>query len=147
MKKRDKYTLSVSRNVLIILAGLVWLGVGIMLLRLGFLWLFAIQDINIFYYVIPGVVLGLLIRYFGFLKIVNKNLKRISGMKEMNCIFAFIPWSSYLIIGIMITLGINLRHSAFPKQYLSIIYISIGSALALSSLRYIKIFYHELMKS
>jgi len=41
-----------------------------------------------------------------------------------------------LIIGLMITLGIILRNSAIPKQYLAIIYTTIGGAIFLSSFHY-----------
>jgi hypothetical protein len=36
----------------------------------------------------------------------------------------------------MIALGLLLRHSAIPKPYLAILYIGMGLALLLSSLRY-----------
>jgi hypothetical protein len=38
----------------------------------------------------------------------------------------------------MVTMGITLRHSPIPKQYLSVIYTGIGLALFLSSIRYFR---------
>jgi len=67
-------------------------------------------------------------------------------MNEKKCLFAFIPWKSYLIIAAMITMGAVLRHSDIPKQYLAILYIGIGLALILSSVRYMRIFINEIRR-
>ncbi|MBL7128664.1 MAG: hypothetical protein ISS16_06730 [Ignavibacteria bacterium] len=146
MRKRDKYKPSVTKNVILFLAGFVWICVGLILLLLAFSWLSTVSDINIFLFAGAGVSLALLAHHFGFLKIVDKNLKRILPMNEKKCLFSFIPWKSYLIIVIMITMGVILRHSAIPKQYLAILYIGIGLALILSSVRYMRIFFREIRK-
>jgi len=146
MKKRDKYKPAVTKNVLLFLAGLIWGCVGIMLLFPAFSWLSKSSNINIYLFVGAGVVSALLVHHFGFLKIVDKNLGRILPMDEKNCLFSFIPWKSYLIIAVMITMGTILRHSVIPKQYLSILYIAIGLALILSSVRYIRIYFREIRK-
>ncbi len=78
------------------------------------------------------------IHHYGFLKIVDKNLGRISKMEGKRCAFSFMTWRSYFTIAIMVTMGILLRHSAIPKQYLSVLYIGIGMALILSSIRYFR---------
>jgi len=67
-------------------------------------------------------------------------------MNEKKGLFAFITGKSYLIIAVMITMGIVLRHSAIPKQYLAILYIGIGLGLILSSVRYIRIFIREIRR-
>ena len=67
-------------------------------------------------------------------------------MKGKKCLFAFIPWKSYITIGIMITMGILLRHSMIPKKDLAILYIGIGLALFLSSIKYLKVFYMRIQK-
>ena len=45
---------------------------------------------------------------------------------------------SYLLVIVMMTLGITLRHSSIPREWLSLIYNGIGIGLALSSIRYFK---------
>ena len=57
-------------------------------------------------------------------------------MEGKKCIFSFMSWKSYLIVVVMMTMGITLRHSSIPKQYLAIMYIAIGGALAISSIPY-----------
>ncbi len=59
--------------------------------------------------------------------------------------FAFIPWKSYLIVAVMVIMGGVLRYSMIPKRELAILYIGIGLALILSSVRYIRIFYKEML--
>ena len=130
---------------MLFLAGIVWACVGIMLILLAFSWLSA-ADGNIYLYAAAGISLALLVHHFGFLKIVDKNLRRILQMKGKRCFFAFIPWKSYLIIFIMVMMGAFLRHSVIPKKDLAILYIGIGLALLLSSVRYIRIFYREMTR-
>jgi hypothetical protein len=139
----DKYKPAVKNTFLIFLAGIVWAGVGIMLLSLAFSWLSPESVTYRYLYAGAGVLLALLVHHFGFLKIVDKNLKRIHHMNGVRCLFAFIPWKSYLMIAVMVIMGGLLRHSMIPKKVLAILYIGIGLALILSSVRYIRVFYER----
>jgi hypothetical protein len=85
-----------------------------------------------------GFICALVIHHFGFLRIVDKNLDRILPMEGRRCVFSFMPWKSYVLIIIMVIMGILLRHSPIPKLYLSVLYIGIGTALILSSVRYLR---------
>ena len=145
-KKKHAFKPAVANNLLLFIAGIVWAAVGFMLLSLAYSWLSKASNINIHPFVIAGIAGALLIHHFGFLKIAEKNLKRILEMQDKSCIFAFIPWKSYLIIAIMILMGAMLRHSVIPKHYLAILYIAIGLALMLSSIRYIRVFIREVKK-
>jgi len=97
-------------------------------------------------FALAGMALALSIYLFGVLKLVNKNIERISSKPGKVCIFGFQPWKSYIIIIIMISLGSALRHSPLPKPYLSVIYIGFGGAMILSSIRYLRTFI-RLMRS
>jgi len=144
MRRISNFTPVVPNYVLLLLAGIVWMFVGIMLLVLASSWLSTISHFRVSLFTGIGVVSALIAHHFGFLKIVDKNLNRILLSKDKKCLFAFIPWQSYLIIIVMITIGAVLRHSAIPKSYLAIIYIGIGLALILSSVRYIRVFITEI---
>ena len=139
----DRYKPAVTRNVLLFLAGIVWLLVGGMLVLLAGSWLSAAGEGSPYPPAGAGIALALLVHHFGFLKIANRNLARVLRMTGKKCLFAFVPWRSYLIIAVMIALGATLRHSAIPKRYLAILYLGIGLALALSSIRYLRIFVRE----
>ncbi len=146
MVKIDRYKPAVPREILLFLAGIVWEGVGVMLCFLAFSWLSARPALHVWAFAVAGAALAMLIHHFGFLRIVDKNLGRILEMDEKSCLFSFISWKSYLLIMVMVAMGVGLRHSALPKQYLAILYIAIGLALILSSVRYMRFFYRNVRK-
>ncbi len=143
MKLIEKLNPAVSKKVLLFLAGGVWVIAGLMLITLALTWLAVISGTGKYLIFAGGVLLALLVHHFGFLKIVNRNLERILLMEGKKCLFSFIPWKSYLIIAVMITMGKILRNSGIPKHYLASLYIGIGGALTLSSIRYLRFFIKE----
>ena len=128
----------VTGNFLVLLAGCTWIAVGLMLIYRGYSWLVAAPGANWLLFAGSGVFAGLLIHHFGFLKIVNRNLIRIKQLGEKAPVTSFIPLKSYLTIAIMVAAGMLLRHSSVPKHYLAVLYCAIGSALILSSVRYLR---------
>ena len=139
-----KFDPAVDKRLLIFLSGFLWSAVGIMLCKLAVNWLSLTSRQHAAWLGLTGAILAILIYYFGFLKLVNKNTGRILSKEGKVCIFAFQPWKSYLIILVMIGMGTVLRHSSMPKHYLAIIYIGFGGAMILSSLVYYKYFFKNL---
>ena len=132
----EKLKPAVSKYWLMALAGLMWSVVGIMLCRMAFTWLRAFPvrwalSLGSF-----GLISALAAYRFGFSKIALKNIFRLCLLPDKTCIFAFQAWKSYLIIIFMISLGLTLRHSPFPKQFLAVIYETIGGALFFSSFHF-----------
>jgi len=127
---------AVTKSWLIALAGLMWTGVGVMLCRLAYVWLAVINRGMATSLALFGVVMAVAAYHFGFSRIAQKNIKRLCLLTERTCVFAFQTWKGYVIIGLMIILGAVLRNSAIPKQYLAIIYTTIGGAIFLSSFHY-----------
>lgn len=147
MRTLNKLKPAVDKRALILIAGFIWIGSGIMLLCISYSWLPQLKDTNYLAIIGMGFILSLLIHHFGFLKIVDKNLKRILPFEEKQCIFSFISWKNYVNIAVMAAMGIFVRHSSIPKMYLSIIYTGIGLALILSSIRYLRISFCHFRKS
>lgn len=143
----EKFTPSVDKRVLVLLAGLMWCGVGIMLIRFSVIWLSPMGAGIAWIYYSAGFLTAMPVHHFGFLKIADKNLNRLLPLTDKKCLFSFMTWKSYIIVLIMISMGIALRHSALPKRYLSILYIGIGLALFLSGIRYLRFFVMLLLKS
>ncbi len=143
-EKFKKFNPAVDKRFLVELSGMIWSVVGIMLCNLAVGWLSQTTLRRGIWFGIAGIILSLLIHHFGFLKLVNKNIGRIRSKNGKACIFGFQAWKSYLIILIMVSMGITLRHSSLPKAYLSVIYIGIGGAMLLSSLRYHRTFFRML---
>jgi hypothetical protein len=106
-----KFNPAVSKNWLLVLAGIMWSGVGILLCGYAVTWL-------------AGS------------KIAQKNIDRILLYANKACLFSFQSWSGYIIIAVMMTGGILLKSSPIPKPYLAIMYTAIGGGLFLSSFRY-----------
>jgi hypothetical protein len=136
--KADRFKPAVKKQYLLLLSGLMWLGVGIMLSVFSYHWLTVYGNNKSYIFAGVGFICALIIHHFGFLRIVDKNLGRISRMEGKRCVFSFMSWKSYIMVLVMVTMGILLRHSALPKQYLSVIYTGIGVALILSSIRYFR---------
>lgn len=127
-----------AKSTLLLIAGVIWLGIGILMDGLSYSWLKNEKPVYALLAVLTGFVCALIIHHFGFLRIVDKNLDRILPMKGKRCVFSFMTWRSYILVAIMILLGILLRHSPIPKLYLSVLYMGIGTALILSSIRYLR---------
>ncbi len=115
----------------------MWSGVGIFLSSLAFGWLEPLKWTRAVPLTLAGAALAFAIYYFGFSNLADKNIRRIHGIEnEKVCFFAFQQWHSYPLVAFMISLGIFLRHSPFPKPYLAILYIGIGGSLFLASFHY-----------
>jgi len=146
-KRLNKYKPAVKRHVLLLFAGGMWLAVGAALLALSYSWLRRYPGKGVFVFAGAGIAAALVISRFGFLKIVDKNVRRILLMEGKRCAFSFMSWKSYLLVVLMVALGITLRHSPVPKSYLSILYTGIGLALVLSSVRYWKVFFRQMREN
>lgn len=142
----DKIKPAADKRVLLFLAGIMWLGVGTMLLFLAYSWLSAFHVHGSFLFGGLGVSAALVIHHFGFLRIVDKNLARILAMEDKRCVFSFLTWKSYIMIALMVAMGAVLRHSPIPKPYLAVLYIGIGLALVLSSIRYLRVLRNQFRK-
>lgn len=134
----NKLKPGLPKNWLLLIAGLMWTGVGIFLISLALEWIFNPAVDRPWIYWLPGVLLALAIYRFGFSRLSRKNSRRISGLEdEKPCLFAFQEWHSYPLVLFMIGLGITLRKfTPIPKPVLGILYLGIGGGLGLSSILY-----------
>ncbi len=133
----EKLNPAVDKKYLLLTAGLMWCGVGVMLISFALFWLTHYEGRGKLLFYVAGLLAGMPIHFMGFSKLAQKNISRLMAFQDRKCLFSFITWKSYLIIIIMVTLGITLRHSAIPKQYLSILYNGLGIGLFLSGTLYL----------
>ncbi len=144
----EKWKPGVSKNILLFIAGLLWVIIGIFLNYRSYSWLKEKELKTILIIGTAGLFLSFLIHIFGFSKIVNKNIQRIIPMDGKRCLFSFFPWRSYLLISIMILMGSFIRHSTIiPKVYLSVLYTGIGTAMILSGFRYLIVLKRVIQRS
>ena len=130
---------AVNRSLLLLLSGLFWAVAALILNRFAVGWLLHHNWSEILIVTVGGLVLGGLIARFGFSRVVARNIERIRELPQWACLFAFQAWHSYLLIGVMISMGILLRHTHFiPRLLLATGYMGIGLALLWGSLRYLR---------
>ena len=140
MNSLKKWKPGVAKKWLYSSAGLMWSAVGVMLCYLAFGWLKPIPIDRWILLTLGGVLLAVIMYAFGFSKLADKNIRRISNLTgDKICLFAFQEWTSYPLVIVMISLGIFLRmYSPIPKPLLAVMYIGIGGSLFLASLHYYK---------
>jgi len=124
MKKR----LTVKKNTLILIAGIVWSIAGFNIVRIGlaayrgsFTWWRGL---------ISAAVYGAF-QLFIFGKMVGKHTDRILQYEEeRQNFFRFFDARGYIIMAFMMTLGIGLRVSGVvPDVYIAVFYTGLGASL------------------
>jgi hypothetical protein len=128
--------LVVDRHWLFAIAGVIWTGVGVLLLTYAVTWIAPVAVPLEIALAVGGLAVAALFVRFVFGGIVRKNIERIDQGPARVSAFAFQGWKSYLVTVFMIGLGITLRHSSLPKPGLAVVYEGIGVALLLTSLLY-----------
>lgn len=133
---------SVPKQLLYFISGTLWGVAGIILIERAYLWLSDYETEQLVLVICLGVILAIIFYFSVFRKIVQKSINRIKSLPDSVCIFAFTAWKGYLIIAIMVTAGIILRHSAFSKHYLAVLYLAMGGSLFIGSI----LFYYNYFK-
>jgi hypothetical protein len=127
---------AVPKCWLFAVSGVMWSLVGLTMAVSGVGWLLDVKGVPSLAGAGAGAALAIVAAYLLFDGIARKNILRLRRLPDRECVFAFQAWKSYLVIAAMIALGAVLRRSALPVVYLSVIYLGIGGALFLGSLRY-----------
>lgn len=134
--------LKIRSKKLLPVAGLVWLGAGINILRIGIISIISswdkdngIKDIEIILFA-ALIFTGFM---FMFRRVVSKHVKRILGYgDEKKSVFLFFDFKGYLMMAFMMGLGIVLRRGNFlPDFFFAFFYTGLGSALSISGIRFI----------
>ena len=129
---------AVPKHWLIAIAGLVWAAAGAMLGRLAWTWLQAMPVLQAVGLAAAGCVLAIVFHRTLLFRLARRNMARIDNYADKGCVFAFQAWRSYLVILLMIVMGSLLRHTALPREILSLFYTAMGGALLLSSFGYFR---------
>jgi hypothetical protein len=87
-----------------------------------------------------GIALGAAFYRFIFLRISTKHINRIGSLQDpLPCIFSFLDWRGYIIMGIMITAGVAMRTAgSAPLSLLAVLYLGMGTPLAISAVRFVR---------
>jgi len=130
---------SAHRRRLYLIAGLLWTIAGSILVERAYGWLDDLDTSQLIVVLSLSSLLGLIFFFAGFIKIVRKNINRIKSLPDKVSVFAFTAWKGYVIIAVMVSAGIMLRSSSFPKHYLAVFYLAMGFSLLMGSF----LFYHN----
>jgi hypothetical protein len=115
------------------LAGLMWCGVGLLLLRWSWVWASTAGWLESWPFLLAGLLAAVGTGYF-FRRMASRNIGRIQSLPERPCLFAFQSWTSYPLVLFMMGFGIALRGSPLPRIWLMSIYLAIGGGLFLAGL-------------
>lgn len=132
----ERLRLDVDRRWLFAIAGVIWTGVGVLLLSYAVTWLRPVSVPSEIELTVAGLAVAAVFVRFVFHGIVRKNITRIQAGPARVSAFTFQGWKSYVITVLMIGVGIALRHSTLPKPWLAPVYLGIGLALLLTGLLY-----------
>jgi hypothetical protein len=135
-----RYKPSVPRRWLFLFAGTLWMIAGGILCWRGAAWVLSPPYPLGAALAAGGLLLALPAYYFGFSRLVGKNIRRISELRDRPCLFAFSPWRGYGMIILMMSLGLLLRQSSIPPAYLIVPYVCMGTLLLVSSLQFFRRF-------
>ena len=112
------------------LAASIWSLVGIMLMTRGGLFLHGVGRMWLF---LPAVAIGTCKSLFMLDKAARKNLTRLSGKENGDCLGGVYSAKMWLLVVMMMGLGVFLRRSGIPGEWVGTIYVAIGWALFFSS--------------
>lgn len=129
----------VNRQILLIIAGTVWIIAGGNILRIGIVtwmnnshdWMFKIGEATIVF---------LLFFVLIFKRLYYKHTRRIEQKKETrNYPFSFFDVKSWIIMIFMISLGITIRSfHLLPESFISVFYTGLSIALILTGILFIR---------
>lgn len=129
----------VSKQVLLVTAGIVWIVAGANILRIGIVtwressheWLFKVAE---------ATVVFLLFFIFVFRKLYYKHTRRIERKaNERNCPFGFFDAKSWIVMVVMISAGITIRvFGLLPDSFISVFYTGLSLALIFTGVLFVR---------
>jgi hypothetical protein len=126
---------AVPKGWLYLLSGLIWCGVGVMLLGWTWIWSKGAGWQEVWLFDAMGAVIGIGTAIF-FRVMAKQNHERIRKLPEKPCLFAFQSWWSYTLVVFMMGLGLLMKASSLPRTWLAGMYLAIGGGLFIAGLRY-----------
>jgi hypothetical protein len=133
-----KYKPGITKRMLLLVAGCLWIFAGSLLLFRGLHFLVP-ENHHLVLSLLLGIIAGIGFFLLVFYKVSGKYIRRIYRLyPERPCFFSFFSWKSYLVMGCMITLGIILsKLRLFPPHSLHVFFIIMSLPLLFSGLRFL----------
>lgn len=117
------------------LSGLMWCGVGLMLI--GWTWVWSVEAgwQAVWPFIFAGALTGIGTTLF-FRIMARHNHDRLKRLPQKPCLFAFQSWWSYPLVVFMMGLGLAMKASPLPRTWLAGMYLAIGAGLFFAGLQY-----------
>jgi len=133
--------ISIPKNYLMLIAGLVWCLAGAMVSRVGLALLLGLAPEHLFLVPLAGVIF-LAFYFLIFSRLVRKHTARIRARPEERLPFwNFFNASSWVIMLVMMTGGMALRFSQLmPEWIIAFFYSGLGVALFLCGVLFLGVF-------
>lgn len=133
--------LTVPKNVLLLIAGVVWCVAGAMVCKIGLPLLWAYEWTQPLLLLWAGIVF-LLFYFLIFSRLVVKHTARIRGKDQPNLPFwQFFDTSSYVVMVIMMVGGMWLRLAhVVPEWMIAFFYSGLGLALFSCGVRFLDVY-------
>ena len=124
----SRFTPKAGQRVQLFSAAAMWaIGATILLVRgVGFL-----HDSWYAVLLAVAVVIGLVKSRYLLDRVARKSVLRIHE-RGRACYFGFFSWKSWLFVIVMMGGGILLRRSGLPADFLAVLYVGVGTGLALA---------------
>jgi len=136
--------LSVNKNYLMLIAGLVWVLAGCMVMSIGIPLLVRLTPDNN-WLALLAIIVFLVFYFLIFVKLVNKHVDRIRNKPVAKMPFwYFFDLPSYIIMLVMISGGIILRvEHLIPELLIAFFYSGLGFALFACGTRFLNAFFRK----
>ncbi|MBE5917975.1 MAG: hypothetical protein E7273_14190 [Pseudobutyrivibrio ruminis] len=136
-----KEKLSIRKNYLMLISGILWIMAGTMVMNIGVPILTKLI-VHGFWYLLFAVATFLVFYIFIFSKLVGKHTNRIKSKKNDRLPFwEFFDVPSYIVMIIMMTGGMWIRSShLIPDRFIGPFYSGLGFALFSCGVRFISVF-------
>lgn len=132
----------VPKNILLIIAGIIWMIAGFNVVRLGII-SYTLVDIKWYLPVLSAIIFIL----FGmmFYKMTQKHGKRIMNYaEEYRPFWNFFDIKAYIIMAVMMGGGIGLRNAGvFPDVFVAFFYTGLGCALFLAGVYFLVMYFRK----
>ncbi len=138
---RNRFVPASSARTHMFLASIMWTAVGFGMSTFGLITTLRYDEGDFTWYpylLIISVAIGILKARFMLSKAVDRITERIRRRGNDKCIVGFISWQMWILVIIMMTVGKLVRSQAdvtIPHQVVGLIYVAIGCALFLASIR------------
>jgi len=132
VKDLSRFKPGVNRRTHLLLSAVLWTAIGLLLLTKGTLRLRQLSHWQLLI-VALGLLAGSLKAYFILDKSARRGINRILSFKDGTCLGAVYSVKTWVLVLCMMGMGVILRNSSLPVSLLSLLYLTIGWGLLMSS--------------